>query len=103
MQSCVFAGKVFQPVGGIRMCPRRESFAHLPAAKNLTMYERARLETPRSIPSATVRDIECGSSELSALIERVAGGEQLALTELYELTVARLSGLARLLLRNSAD
>ena len=68
------------------------------------MYDRARPESPRPIPSAeVVRDVEYGSSELSALIERIANGEQLALTELYELTVAKLYGLARLILRNSAD
>ena len=68
------------------------------------MYDRARSEISRPVPGATaVRDVECGSAELSALIERIANGEELALTELYELTVAKLYGLARLILRNSAD
>ena len=41
--------------------------------------------------------------ELSALIERVAIGEQAALGELYDLTVGRLYALAQTVLRNAAD
>jgi RNA polymerase sigma-70 factor (ECF subfamily) len=41
--------------------------------------------------------------ELSMLIERVAGGEQAALGELYDLTVGRLYALAQTVLRNTAD
>ena len=41
--------------------------------------------------------------ELSALIERVAAGEQAALGELYDLTVGRLYALAQTVLRNAAD
>jgi RNA polymerase sigma-70 factor (ECF subfamily) len=42
-------------------------------------------------------------ADLTVLVERIASGQQAALRELYELTVAKLFGLARLILRNSAD
>jgi RNA polymerase sigma-70 factor (ECF subfamily) len=48
-------------------------------------------------------EIEQGPAELIALIERIAAGHNDALSELYELTVAKLYALARLILRNTAD
>jgi RNA polymerase sigma-70 factor, ECF subfamily len=59
--------------------------------------------TPRIRGKASVREIEVAPTELVVLIERIARGHQSALTELYELTVAKLFGLARLILRNTAD
>ena len=59
--------------------------------------------TPRIRVKAAVREAELPASELVALIERIAIGQQTALNELYELTVAKMFGLARLILRNSAD
>jgi RNA polymerase sigma-70 factor, ECF subfamily len=59
--------------------------------------------TPRIRVKAAVREVELPAAELVVLIERIAVGEQAALNELYDLTVAKLFGLARLILRNSAD
>jgi RNA polymerase sigma-70 factor (ECF subfamily) len=59
--------------------------------------------TPRMRGKAAIREVELPATELVVLIERIAGGHQAALNELYELTVAKLFGLARLILRNSAD
>ena len=59
--------------------------------------------TPRIRVKAAVRDAELPATELLKLIERIAVGQQTALNELYDLTVAKLFGLARLILRNSAD
>lgn len=59
--------------------------------------------TPRVRVKSAVREAELPASELLALIERIAMGQQAALNELYDLTVAKLFGLARLILRNTAD
>jgi RNA polymerase sigma-70 factor, ECF subfamily len=59
--------------------------------------------TPRIGAKASAREIELPAAELITLIERIAIGQQAALNELYDLTVAKLFGLARLILRNSAD
>jgi RNA polymerase sigma-70 factor (ECF subfamily) len=59
--------------------------------------------TPRVRTSLTARELELPASQLIVLMERIATGQQAALNELYELTVAKLFGLARLILRNSAD
>jgi RNA polymerase sigma-70 factor, ECF subfamily len=59
--------------------------------------------TPRVRVKTAVREVELPATQLVALIERIAAGQQVALNELYELTVAKLFGLARLILRNSAD
>jgi RNA polymerase sigma factor (sigma-70 family) len=59
--------------------------------------------TPRARVRASTHDLELPAAELVGLIERVATGQQSALNELYDLTVAKLFGLARLILRNSAD
>lgn len=59
--------------------------------------------TPRARSKPATREVELPAAELVALIERVAVGQQAALSELYELTVAKLFGLARLIVRNSAD
>jgi RNA polymerase sigma-70 factor, ECF subfamily len=58
---------------------------------------------PRVRTRAATRELELPASELVMLIERVGMGQQAALNELYDLTVAKLFGLARLILRNSAD
>jgi RNA polymerase sigma-70 factor, ECF subfamily len=59
--------------------------------------------TPRVRARASTHDLDLPASELAVLIERMAMGQQAALNELYDLTVAKLFGLARLILRNSAD
>jgi RNA polymerase sigma-70 factor, ECF subfamily len=59
--------------------------------------------TPRIRVKTAIRDVELPAAELVVLIERIAVGQQAALNELYDLTVAKLFGLARLILRNSAD
>lgn len=51
----------------------------------------------------TVRELELPATTLVELLERIAAGQQEALNELYELIVAKLFGLARLILRNHAD
>jgi RNA polymerase sigma-70 factor, ECF subfamily len=58
---------------------------------------------PRERTRTSICDPELPSSELIVLIERVAIGQHAALNELYDLTVAKLFGLARLIVRNSAD
>lgn len=68
------------------------------------MYESMSANVvPRVGSGSAARDLELPASELSTLIERIATGQQAALNELYDLTVAKLFGLARLILRNSAD
>lgn len=59
--------------------------------------------TPRFRSKVAVREIELPAASLVALMERIASGQQPALTELYELTVAKLFALARLIVRNAAD
>jgi RNA polymerase sigma-70 factor, ECF subfamily len=59
--------------------------------------------TPRVRTRASTHDLELPASELVVLIEHIAMGQQAALNELYDLTVAKLFGLARLILRDSAD
>jgi RNA polymerase sigma-70 factor (ECF subfamily) len=60
-------------------------------------------QRPTIASSATGPQLEQGPAELAGLIQRVALGQQAALTELYEVTVAKLYALARLILRNPAD
>ena len=68
------------------------------------MYESMEANvTPRLRTKAGARETEQPAAELVTLIERIALGQQAALNELYELTVAKMFGLARLILRNSAD
>lgn len=68
------------------------------------MYESMEANfTPRIGSKAGAREVELPATELVTLIERIALGQQSALNELYELTVAKMFGLARLILRNSAD
>jgi RNA polymerase sigma factor (sigma-70 family) len=59
--------------------------------------------SPRSRTRAAVRELELPPAQLAALVARIAQGQQSALNELYEVTVAKLFGLARLILRNNAD
>lgn len=56
-------------------------------------------------PGSRAADVDEAANALvlSALIERVAGGDQSALGELYDLTVGRLYALAQTVLRNAAD
>ena len=59
--------------------------------------------TARARTRTAVRESELPPTQLVGLVARVAEGQEAALNELYEVTVAKLFGLARLILRNTAD
>lgn len=68
------------------------------------MYESMEANViPRIRIRDTAREPELPAAELATLIMRIAGGQQAALNELYDLTVAKVFGLARLILHNTAD
>ena len=67
------------------------------------MQERAQRRSPDTDEAGIAGEVQQGPAELAGLVQRIALGQQAALTELYESTVAKLYALARLILRNPAD
>jgi RNA polymerase sigma-70 factor (ECF subfamily) len=86
---------------GIHFPASRELVAVVNEGKDAPMQESA--QRPAIASSGPEPQLEQGSAELVGLVQRVALGQQAALTELYELTVAKLYALARLILRNPSD
>ena len=60
------------------------------------MAETSTIAAPENAPSLPVQS-------LSVLVRRLAAGEQTALAELYDLTVAKIFGLAILIVRDAQD
>jgi RNA polymerase sigma-70 factor, ECF subfamily len=88
---------------GIHFPSTHELVADVDEGKDAPMQDSAQRRATQAAGVTAVTQGEQGPAELAALVQRIALGQQAALTELYESTVAKLYALARLILRNPAD